>query len=210
MIVDTLADMIGQSWSLLRERQWANWQLLMIVAVPTAVLILAIARLRRTRLAGPDYSMEDRSAHTPLQYGKRGKASKTVEQLAIAYERIKLLRHQIIERDQTEARLEREISELTAVITQLQHKIEESNQARKFYEQEFARLTADDKKSQQKGKHAGDSAKMKVAELTAANKKLKQQVVKLKADYKRLQPRPAGRQAEKRGAASRKREPRLP
>ena len=109
MALDTLADIISQSWSLLSDRRWTSWELLIVAAVSAAALTLVIVKQRRTQSAGTGHSIEDRPAHAPGKYDWREKAREAAEQLEMQYDRIRLLQHQIITRDQTEARLERDI-----------------------------------------------------------------------------------------------------
>ncbi|MBL7184857.1 MAG: hypothetical protein ISS70_00910 [Phycisphaerae bacterium] len=206
--MDTLADIINQSWSLLRDRQWTNWELLIVAAVATAVLTSVIVKQRRTQLAGTNHSIEGRLAHPPGKYGRREKAREAAEQLEMEYDRIRLLQRQIMTRDQTEARLERDISDLTAANRQLQAELiivneqlkRESEQARQPSEkkaaelttankqltQNVAQLTADNKQLQCESKQAGEASEKKAAELTTVNEQLKQEVTQLTADSKQL------------------------
>ena len=86
------------------------------------------------------------------------------------YDRIRLLQRQIMTLDHTEARLERDISDLTAANKQLQ-----------------AELIVVNEQLQHERKQAGGSSKKKAAELIAANKQLKREVAKLTAENKQLQ-----------------------
>ncbi len=125
------------------------------------------------------------------------------------YDRIRLLQRQIITRDHTEARLERDISDLTAANRQLQAKLivvneqlkRESDQAgqpsekkaaeltnsNKQLKQNVVQLTADNKQLQRESKQAGGGSKKKAAEPITANKQLKREVAKLTAENKQLQ-----------------------
>ena len=125
------------------------------------------------------------------------------------YDRIRLLQRQIMTLDHTEARLERDISDLTAANRQLQAKLivvneqlkRESDQAgqpsekkaaeltnsNKQLKQNVAQLTADNKQLQRESKQAGEASEKRAAELIATNKQLTQNVAQLTADIKQLQ-----------------------
>ena len=156
-------------------------------------------RIRSDRAVPMRHCLLLASSHVELLRG-----SKEME-----YDRIRLLQRQIMTLDHTEARLERDISDLTAANKQLQAELIVVNEqlqdekkhaggsskkkaaeliaANEQLTQNVAKLTADNKQLQRGSKQAGGASKKKTAELIAANKQLTQNVAQLTADNKQLQ-----------------------
>ncbi|MFH1722754.1 MAG: hypothetical protein ABH950_09155, partial [Candidatus Altiarchaeota archaeon] len=108
-MMDNLTETLKQYWLLVYRRQWENWELLTISAVATGLLLLLIAIRRRKET-----------------HGKRENVRMTAGRSEITdHQRIKFFQQEIIKRDYTEARLEREVSELTADNEELRGKITE-------------------------------------------------------------------------------------
>ena len=186
MILGRLPDIIRQYWALIRERQWATWELLTIAAVAAVMLLLLMIALRRPKEAS----------------GKRKSARMIAGQPDLTdNQRVQLLQHEIIKRDNTEARFEREISELAAANKQLRVKIVEltkvSEQLRQeesgdglFSKQKMTELTLFNEQLRRDvavGKKACERSGQEIAELTVANKQLQGKIADLASANEQLQ-----------------------
>ena len=150
MILGRLPDIIKQYWALMRERQWATWELLTVAAVAAVLLLLLMIALRRLKEAN------ERRKTARMIVGQPGLTDN---------QRVQLLQHEIIKRDNAEARIEREISELTTANQQLQVKITELTSANQQLHVKVAKLTS-----------ANEQFEVKVSKLTGANEQLRQEV----------------------------------
>jgi hypothetical protein len=160
-----LVDRFVQPSLWLREQVWAQWALLAIVASLSFLLLALLTRRRRRAVAGAaftDYDAEGLlSADVELADNKlsrhridgrrmgggtatgRGQQSwePTTAQAKWSDEPIRLLRREIIKRDQTEARLESELAELKAANEQLQRRLAEGEQISVNLRLKIAQLT---------------------------------------------------------------------
>ncbi|HUV66119.1 MAG TPA: hypothetical protein VMW24_19660 [Sedimentisphaerales bacterium] len=193
MILYSLLGIIKQYWALIYDRQWANWELLTIAAGGTVLLIIVVIAWRR--LEETDEKPE--------------KVRMTAKPLDVTdHQNIQPLQREIIKRNDTEARLEGEVSELTAANKQLQGKISELTRANAQLRQEgrvdgqssepkMTELTRVNVRLQQEvaaSKKASERSKQEIAELTAANKQLQSKISELMVVNEQL--RHEGRQAK--------------
>lgn len=146
MILYSLLGTIKQYWASIYDRQWANWELLLIAAGAAALLIMVVIAWRR---------LEETDQKPGTERMTAGQSDVTDDQS------IQLLQHEIIKRDHTAARLQGQISELTAANKQLRQEIAEGNKAIERSKQKIAELTA-----------ANEQLKGKIAELTRAAEQL--------------------------------------
>jgi len=185
MIVDRLMGIIRQYWALIYERQWANWELLTVASVATTLLILMIVRRRLKETGGKMEKVRMIAGPPELTDNQR----------------IQLLQREIIKRDNTEARIEREISELTAANKQLRVKIAELTKVSEQLRQagsgdelssmqqmtELTLLNEQLRRDVAVGKKACERSKQEIAELTVANKQLQGKVTELAGANEQLQ-----------------------
>ncbi len=148
MTLYNLVDKFAQPSLWLREQLWAQWALLAITASLSFLLLVLIARRRRksitgvtlaghpsggslgshVELAGAELSRRaiDASTVGAAQTNLRQQNwTPTAAQSQWADSPIRLLRREIMKRDQTEARLERELAGLKAVNEQLRKRVAE-------------------------------------------------------------------------------------
>jgi len=165
MAIFDLTDGFKQPLLWLREQVWAQWALLAIAASLSFLLLVLLARRRRATMNGtvpadspPDESFGGRVelagaplSHQDIDHSIFGGATRAVlrqQKWAHAAARskwadtsIRLLRREIIERDQTEARLERELAGLQAVNEQLRKRVAESDEMSERLRLKIAELT---------------------------------------------------------------------
>jgi len=185
MILGRLSDIIKQYWALIRERQWATWELLTIAAVAVVLLLLMIVLRRLKEASG-------RRKKTRMIAGQPGLTDN---------QRIQLLQHEIIKRDNTEARIEREISELTAANKQLRVKIAELTKVSEQLRQADSRgelsvmqkmteliiVNEQLRREATAGREARECSEREIAALAAANEQLQVQVTELTRANEQLQ-----------------------
>jgi len=165
MTIYDLTDGFRQSSLWLREQVWAQWALLAITASLSFLLLRLLARRRRETMNSivladrpPDESLGGRvelvgdklscqgidestiGGATPADLRQQNWAH-TAAQSKWADTSIRLLRRQIIERDQTEARLERELAGLKAANEQLRKRVAEGAEMSERLRREIAELT---------------------------------------------------------------------
>ncbi len=175
---DNLMKLIKQYWSLVYQRQWSDWELLAIAAAMTVLLLLLLIVRRRRK-----YS-----------YGKRKRVKiAAIEPEVTVHQSIRLLQQEIIKRDYTEARLQREVTELASVNKQLLNKnaelkaeVEqfrrELGKAYKSTGQQSTELAFINKQLQQEvaeNDKALEHSENKIAELTATNNQLRDKIDEL-------------------------------
>jgi len=176
-MLDNVVETLKRYWTLVYGRQWENWQLLTIAAAAGLLLLLLIAMRRRRKTRA-----------------KRANTHTTASQPEITdHQRMKFFQQEIIKRDYTEARLEREISYLNADSEELRGKLAEMETANqqllceggtdgKPSGQDTARLKADVKRLRrqvEEGKQACERAEQEIVELTTANKQIQDTVTEI-------------------------------
>ena len=160
---DYLFEFYEQHLLVLYTRHWAQWELLTIAAVLTIFLIFKIRRRRRklavriARLAvateepntingklvdGNGYSKNRLNPREPESYRDHQRRGRGTEIVEFSDQSVRQLRREIIKRDRTEARLERELAELTVANERLQREIDESMRAEERLERKFVELAA--------------------------------------------------------------------
>jgi septal ring factor EnvC (AmiA/AmiB activator) len=166
--IDRLTQLI--SW-LYYQHQWAEWEMLAI-AVAALVPLLLIARQQRKEKLGRGYAhqlrerspiigvklangKDNRQDIADLKRGrlaffhrKKDEERTTSSQLDRSSEQIKQLQDEITKRRQIEARLEQQLTELTAANERLQHETAESRQTEERLKQQTAELLATNEKLQ--------------------------------------------------------------
>lgn len=172
MTVQSMVDTIKQYVMLLYDRQWENWELLTIAAAATVLLIFMVTtrrRRERARFLRANHIPKARSTigsrlgDRQTRYKKQENVKRIKKRLEESDAKVKEFRLEIIKRDQTEARLVREISVLTAANKKLQH--------------EIAELTVAAERLQHKGMLSDRFSEQKGAEPTVVNEPLRQEVL---------------------------------
>ncbi len=165
MNLNDLVDRFVQPSLWLPEQVWAQWALLAVVASLSFLLLALLTRRRRRAVAGAafaDYDAEglltadvelsdNKLGNHHIDGGRTGGGTRigreqqswepTAAQAKWSDEPIRLLRREIIKRDQTEARLEGELAELKAANEELRHRLDEGKQASVNLNREIAELT---------------------------------------------------------------------
>jgi hypothetical protein len=165
MTIYDLADVFKQPSLWLREQVWAQWALLAITASLSFLLLMLLARRRRETMTGtvladhpPESSLGGpvelagaKLSHQGIDDSIVGGATRadmsqqklahTAAQPQWADTLTRLLRREIIKRDQAEARLERELAGLEAVNEQLRKRVAESSEMSERLRRKIAELT---------------------------------------------------------------------
>lgn len=160
-----LADRFVQPSLWLRDQVWAQWTLLAIAASLSFLLVVLMTRRRRRVLAGHALAESDTEGLIGTDVELPGDAlgphnidgtgtgggtaaareqriwKPTAAQAKWSDEPIRLLRREIIKRDQTEARLESELAELRAANEQLRRQLDEGKQVARELRLRVAELT---------------------------------------------------------------------
>ena len=166
-----LIDRFAQPSLWLPEQLWMRWVLLAVVVSLSFLLLLLLARRRRktTSVAAfADYSPQDLpsdnvelsshelsrqpSGDSAIQASPGHKSwEPTTAQAKWSDEPVRLLRREIIRRDQNEARLEAELAELRAANEQLQRRLTEGEQISVNLRLKIAQLNEVNEKLRQQG-----------------------------------------------------------
>ncbi len=164
MTLYDLVDKFTQPSLWLREQLWARWALLAIAASLSFLLLVSLARRRRktitgTTLADPlegSLGSHVELAGAELRHGgiddstiggaaqtdpRQQNWAHTAAQSKWADPPIRLLRREIIKRDQTESRLERELAGLKAANQQLRKRVAEGREISERLKRKIAELT---------------------------------------------------------------------
>jgi len=165
MTIYDFADRFKQPSLWLSEQVWAQWALLAITASLSFLLLVLLARRRRETMNGtvladrpPDELLGGRVELAGVKLSYQGIDDSTIGGATRADLRqqnwvhtaaqsnwveksIRLLRREIIERDQTEARLERELAGLKAANGQLRKRVAEGREMSERLRQKIAELT---------------------------------------------------------------------
>ncbi len=162
------------SW-LCFEHQWTQSELLIIAAIALLLLLLLLRLLQKGMVAAaradevPERSpiigvklADHKRSHREIRdlershsapalekHGHGKKLKETTRRLESSQEQIRQLQHEITVRRQTEARLQQQAAELTAVNKQLQYEIGKRSEAEVHLEQQVAALTAANAQLQQ-------------------------------------------------------------
>lgn len=206
MTFDGVMEKVKEILFLLYERPWERWELLTIAAVLFVFLLLLVAKRRRkargrtvyaghvpegatvigTKLAGPNQSgkrvkksRKGSPAHARKAQENQRKWSTAAEQPEGSDDPVRQLQCEIIKRDQTEARLEREVAELKVAGEQVQQESAQSKQVEERLKQQAAEATAGKEQLQHElaeSKQTEENLKRKVGELAVANEQLRQEV----------------------------------
>ncbi|TKJ34298.1 MAG: hypothetical protein CEE38_18520 [Planctomycetes bacterium B3_Pla] len=195
---------------LLYERPWERWELLTIAAGLFVFLMLLVARRRRkarvrtvyaghvpemttvigTKLAGPNQSgkrvkkpRKGSPAHARKAQKNRRKWSTAAEQPEGSDDPVGQLQCEIIERDQTKARLEREVAELKVAGEEVRQESSQSKQVEERLKVQGAETTAGKEQLQHElveSKQTEKNLKRKVGELAVANEQLRQEITEIR------------------------------
>lgn len=180
---DNLMKIIERYWAFVYQRQWADWELLAIAAATAVLLLLMIVR-RHRRSSG-------KRKHVKIA---------AIDPEVTVHQSIRLLQQEIIRRDYTEARLEREVSELASINKQLLNKNAELKAEVEQFRRELGKaykssgeksieLAVINKQLLQKvadNDNAMERSENKVAELTDTNNKLRDKIDELTAANEQL------------------------
>ena len=202
MTVNNLIYKLIKYFSKLYFRHWERWELLIIVLISLVLLLLIIWQHRKStnrsvyvnqvRKRSPiiGVKLADNRSHLKIEDLKKdglasfpkkhAKLRKTKEQLEKLNEQVQQLQYEISKHKQTEARLECQVTELTAANEKLQHIATVNNQVKQSDKQQRAEALASDDKHRQK-----------IAEHKQAEQQPKQQIIEVSVVKEKPQPESA-------------------
>jgi hypothetical protein len=173
---DYLSEFYEQYLRGVYARQWAPWELLAIAGALTIFLVIKIRR-RRRKLAAKIKRLANASEEPPtinvkLTGGKEyprnptdsnelefdrdyQRWNRTTEIVELSDHPVRQLRREIIKRDSAEARLERQVAELTRENERLQREVAEGMLAEERLERKFVELAAANERLQRQALSAG-------------------------------------------------------